>query len=77
MKGMQGSMVLGFIIRDLVTVRIRYGEGKEQKDLLICCAYFPSDSVEVPLPTEFEKLVKFCSEKKPATPHLEWPKFSP
>ncbi len=56
-------MAPGFTIRDLVAVKIRWEEGKDQKDVALCSAYFPLDSVEKPPPTEFQELVEYRSEK--------------
>ncbi len=64
MKGVQKNVVPGFITRELVVVQIKYGESKDQKDVVVCSAYFPLDSVEIPRPAEFKELLKYCSEKK-------------
>ncbi len=31
---------------------------------MVCSAYFPSHSAEIPPPAEFKELVEYCSEKK-------------
>ncbi len=35
-----------------------------RKNVVICSAYFPSDSVEMPPLTEFKRLAEYGSEKK-------------
>ncbi len=64
MIGVQGNVVSGFITGDPVAVQIKYGEGKDQKDVTVCSAYFPSDSVEMLPPAEFRELLEYSSEEK-------------
>ncbi len=64
MKGVKDNVVPGFITRDLVAEQIKYEEGKYQKDVMVCLAYLPLDSVEMPPHAEFKELVEFCSEEK-------------
>ncbi len=45
-------------------MQLKCGKGKDQKDVVMCSAYFPSDSVEMPSPAEFKELIQYCSEKK-------------
>ncbi len=47
----------------VVTVQIKCGEGKDQKYVVVCPTYFPSDSAEVPPSAEFKEVVEYCSEK--------------
>ncbi len=54
----------GFISRKLVAVQIKCGEGKTQKDVSVCSAYFPSDSVAMSPPIEFRELKEYFFEKK-------------
>ncbi len=63
-KGMQCCIVPGFVTRDLVAVQIKIGESGDQKDVVICSAYFPSDSGTPPPPKEFKELVEYCAERK-------------
>ncbi len=57
MKGIKDNVVPGFVTRDLVAVQFKCGEGKDQKDVVVCSAYFPSDSVEVLPVLPFEESV--------------------
>ncbi len=57
MKGLQGAVASGFRIRELVAVQNKCGECKNQKDVLLCLAYFLSDFVEMPPLTTFKELV--------------------
>ncbi len=58
-KGVRGNVVSGFASRDLTAAQIKCEEGTDQKDVVIRSAYFRSDSVKMPAPTEFEELVMF------------------
>ncbi len=51
-KGMQRRVIPGFKIWDLVPAQIKCWEGKDQKDVVVCLTYFPSDSVEISPSTE-------------------------
>ncbi len=57
-------MIPDFTTTDLVAVRIKCKDGKDQKEVVVWSPYFASDSVEMPLPTEFKKLIEHCFEKK-------------
>ncbi len=56
--------VSGFPIRDLVAKQVKCRKCPDQNDIVIPSAYLPSDSMEMPLPTEFKKLVEYWFEKK-------------
>ncbi len=64
LKGMQGNVTPGYTTRDLVAVQIKREEGKDQTDLVLCSAYFPSDSAEMPPLIEFKEMVQYGSKKK-------------
>jgi hypothetical protein len=49
--------------RDLVAVQIKYYEGKAERSLVLCSAYLPFDSKDLPPEREFEELVRYCEEK--------------
>ncbi len=50
-------------------MQIKCGEGNNQKDMVVWSAYLLSDSVEMPLPTEFkELLVEYNFKKKVELP---------
>ncbi len=48
----------------IVAAQIKYWEGNNQKDIMFCLTYFPSDSVEMLPPTKFKELVEYSFEKK-------------
>ncbi len=57
MKTVQGNVVPSFTTKDLVAGQITCEEDKDQKEV-ICSAYVPSGSMEMPPPTEFKELVR-------------------
>ncbi len=63
-KGMQCRIVPGFVTRDLVALQVKIGESGDQRDVIICSAYFPSDSGTPPPPKEFKELIEYCAERK-------------
>ncbi len=66
MKWVQSNVVRSSIWGS-VAVQIKCGKGKDQKDVVICTAYFPLDSAEKPHPTVF---VAF-SEKRDQVAYME------
>ncbi len=57
-KGMQCRIVPDFVTRNQVALQIKIGENGDQKDIVVCSAYFPSDSGTPPPPKEFKELVE-------------------
>ncbi len=45
-------------------MQIKIGESGDQKDMVVCSAYFPSDSRMTPPPKESKELVEYCAERK-------------
>ncbi len=45
-------------------MQIKIGESGDRKDMVICSAYFPSDSGTPPPPKEFKELVEYYAERK-------------
>ncbi len=41
---MQCRILPGFVMRELVALHIKVGESSDQKDVIVCAAYIPSDS---------------------------------
>ncbi len=64
MRGVQGNVIPSFITGDLFAGQIKCGESKDQKDMVVCLAYFPSYSEAMPPSTKFKELIEYCSEKK-------------
>ncbi len=60
---MQCCTVPSFVARDLVELQIKIGDSGDQKDVVVCSAYFPSDS-GTQSPKEFKKLVEHCVKRK-------------
>ncbi len=58
MKGVWGNAVPGFTTRDLVAVQIKCLESKNQRDVMVRSAYFPSDNEEIPPLTDFNHMVE-------------------
>ncbi len=57
-KGMWYRIVLGFVTRDLVALQIKTRESGDQKEAVVCSAYFPLDSGTPSPHKEFKELVK-------------------
>ncbi len=49
---------------DFVVPILLIGESGDQKDVVICSAYFPSDSGTPSSPKEFKEQVEYCAERK-------------
>ncbi len=61
---MQCHIVPGFVTRNLVALQIKLEGSDNQKDMVVCCTYFPSDLGTPPTPKEFKELVEYCAERK-------------
>jgi hypothetical protein len=46
-----------FSFRDMVAVQIKYYEGEAERSLVVCSAYLPFDSENLPPTREFEELM--------------------
>ncbi len=62
-EGMQCCVVPGFVTRDLVALQVKILESGDQRDVIICSAYFPTDSGTPPPSIEFKELVEYCAER--------------
>jgi endonuclease/exonuclease/phosphatase (EEP) superfamily protein YafD len=56
-------MPTGFSFSDLVSVQIKYDEDEAKRSLLVCSAYLPFNSEDLPQTREFEELLRHCEEK--------------
>jgi hypothetical protein len=61
------GILLGFSSRDLA-VLINCNGGEAERPSVVCAAYFPYDSEDHPLRSEFEELVRYCEEKNLSLP---------
>jgi hypothetical protein len=62
-RNMNIGMLPGFSFRDLVAVQMKYYEGKSERSLVVCSAYLPFDSEDLPPTRGFEEHVRYCEEK--------------
>ncbi len=63
-KGMQCRTVPGFVTRDLLLLQIKTEASGDQKEVVVCSAYFPPDSGTQPPSKEFKEQVNYRAEKK-------------
>jgi len=56
-------MLPGFSCRDLVAVLIKYDEEGAERCLVLCSAYLPYDSEDLPPSEEFEEVVRYCENE--------------
>jgi hypothetical protein len=66
-RNMNIWMLPGFSFRDLVAVQIKCDEGEAERILVVCSAYLPFDSEDLPPTRDFEELVQYCEEKPPVS----------
>jgi len=53
----------GFSCRDLVAVLVKYEEDGAERRLVVCSAYLPYDSEDLPPSRELENLVGYCENE--------------
>jgi hypothetical protein len=60
---MHSWLLTGFSCRDLVAVLVKYPENGTERRVVICSAYLPYDSEDLPPTKELEELVRYCEEE--------------
>jgi len=62
-RNMNAWVLPGFSCRDLVAILIKYIEDGAERQLVVCSAYLPYDSVDPRPSREMEELVQYCEDE--------------